>query len=158
MSVVHAGPVRRLGRHVIIVQTERHAVALEREQQVSHISRVRQTVIAGRHVAERVHREHVVRRVAALVPGDHAGHIGVREMRFHLRQEARVIQAQGDVRRDEEILVRAVEITLHVLPAEGEPGALIEDALVREDVPNTPRDVPPVMVVADKIDSFHTEK
>ena len=75
VSVVDAGPVRRLGRNMVIIKTKIDAIALKGEQQVAHEARIGPAVVSGRHIAEGMDGEHVIRRVSALMPCHHAGHI-----------------------------------------------------------------------------------
>ena len=154
VAVMHAGPVRRLGRDVILLKTKLDAVALEGEKEISHIARIRLSKAAGGHVAEGMHGQHIVRGVAALVPCDHTGHVGVGKVGVHLREKARIVEAEGDV-RGSKIEFVSVPLTLHdVLPGKLEPGLLFKEALLFEQIPDAEGYVAPIVVVVHKIDSF----
>ena len=63
VPVVDAGPMRCLRGNMILVKTERSTVAVKRQQEISHIPRIRSAEIAGSHVAEGVNGQHIVRRI-----------------------------------------------------------------------------------------------
>ena len=156
VPVMDPGPVRRLSCDMVIRQTKLNAIALKGEQQIAHKAGICPAVVSGRHIAEGMDGEHVIRRVSALVPRHHAGHIGVGKVRVHLRQIPRIIQAERNLRRHEVILVRAVRVPLHVLSAEWKPGALSEIALFLKQIPDAPRHMSPVPIIANKVYGFHS--
>ena len=154
MAVVHAGPVRGFGRDVILLETELDTVALEGEEEISHIARVRLSEAAGGHVAERMHGEHIVRRIAALVPGDHAGHVGVGKVGVHLRKKTRIVETKSDVRRREEELVSVALAHHDILSGKLEAGLLLKEALLFKQIPDAEGHVAPIMVVVHEKYSF----
>ena len=151
---MHAGPVRGLRGDVILLQPERDAVALKGLQKIAHITRIRLAVIAGGHVPQRVHREHIVRGVPALVPGDHAGHIRIGKMRVHLRQIARIVETEGNFCRHKEEFMPVLYALHHILPGKLKSGRLLKIAFLGKNIPHAEGDVAPVMIVADEIYSF----